>query len=239
MARKSKSPKRDKPRERRERRFDPLPTVSPMVAYGLGWLGALVMGAAAWEQFGRLLTDSDLLPLKVAPYFLVGGSVLVAIAIWLGTSGEPPIRVGDGGIGLEKGDLRRMPWFAVERVEWRGEAVRVAGKDEAGAPFGIVATLATHPQAAAWIVKEARERVPSVVDVPREATLPEPIAYESIALEPAQVVGRQCVASGTVIGYEPDARICPRCERVYHKDHVPTACACGALLANLRASALV
>jgi hypothetical protein len=97
----------------------------------------------------------------------------------------------------------------------------------------------SHPQAAAWIVKEARQRLPSIVDVPDDATLPQPLASggEQLPLEPPQVVGKHCAASGKVIAYEPDARVCPRCERVYHKSHVPEACDCGASLADLRPEA--
>jgi hypothetical protein len=51
------------------------------------------------------------------------------------------------------------------------------------------------------------------------------------------VVGKHCADSGTVIAYEPDARVCPRCERVYHKAHVPETCACGGSLEGLRAKA--
>ncbi len=239
MAKKSKSggrEKREKPSERRERRFQPRPTVSPSVAFVVGGFGALLMGASCWELFGSYVTDvGDATPLPAAPYMLIVGSVLVGIAIWIGTSGEALLRVGDAGLAVEKGGLRRMPWYAVERIEWRGEAVRVTGKDDLGVPMSIVASLATQPQAGAWIVKEARERIPAVVDVPGDATLPEAgaAAGEPLVLEPPQVVGRRCTASGTVIAYEPDARVCPRCERVYHVTHVPEACACGASLTGL------
>jgi hypothetical protein len=235
MARKTKSAKREKPRERRERRFQPRPSVSPVLASTIGAVGALVMGAGTWEEFGSLVTDNGPGPLKGASYVLVAGSVLVAVAIWIGTSGEALLRVGDAGIGVEKGSVRRLPWYAIERIEWRGEVVRVTGKDEFGAPTTVLASVATQPQAAAWIVKEARERVPAVVDVPADATLPEPSAGagELLALEPPQVVGKACAASGTVIAYEPDARVCPRCERVYHAAHVPESCACGASLTDL------
>jgi hypothetical protein len=239
MARKTKSPKREKPRERRERRFAPRPTVSPWLAASTGAVGALAMGAGTWEQFGSLVSDASPGPLKIAPYILIGGSVLVAIAIWIGTSGEPLLRVGDAGVALEKNNLRRMPWYSVERIEWRGEAVRVIGKDEFGAATTMIASLATQPQAAAWIVKEARERIPALVDVPTDATLPEAgsNAGEVLVLDPPQVVGRPCAASGTLIAYEPDARVCPRCERVYHAAHVPETCACGGSLARLGGAA--
>jgi hypothetical protein len=205
----------------------------------LGGLGAVAMGAGAWGQFGASLSGSSLEPLRAAPIVLAVGAVLVACAIWVGTSGEPALRVGDGGIAVDKGALRRMPWYAVERIEWRAETVTVTGKDDAGVPMTVSAKAATHAQAAAWIVHEARARVPGVVDVPSDATLPDasPAAGTSLLLEAPQVVGRHCAASGKVISYEPEARVCLRCERVYHKAHVPETCACGASLAELRSEA--
>jgi hypothetical protein len=100
----------------------------------------------------------------------------------------------------------------------------------------ITASLGSHPQTAAWIVKEARARIPAVVDVPTDAAIPDASADagESFPLEPPQVVGRHCAESGRVISYEPDARVCPRCERVFHKTSVPAVCPCGASLADLR-----
>jgi hypothetical protein len=88
-------------------------------------------------------------------------------------------------------------------------------------------------------VKEARARVPATVDVPEDVALPEArqAAGETLTLEPPQVVGKHCVASGKVIAYEPDARVCSRCERVYHKAHVPAQCECGASLESLQAAA--
>ncbi|HEX3770964.1 MAG TPA: hypothetical protein VHV30_08880 [Polyangiaceae bacterium] len=241
MAKKTKA-KAAKARPRRERRFDPRPTAQPGLVYALGAGGALLMGGGAWEQFGSLLSDGAPDPLKAAPYILAAGAVLAGIAIWVGTSGDASLRVGDAGLAIDKGGLKRMPWYAIERIEWRDETVRVTGKDELGVPLSIQAPASTQAQAAAWIVKEARARVPAVVDVPEDAALPEASvegrdAGVSLPLEPPQVVGKHCAESGKVISYEPDARVCPRCERVYHKAHVPPTCACGASLADLRAPA--
>jgi hypothetical protein len=236
MAKKTKSTKAAKARARRERRFEPLATARPGLVYSLGAIGAAAMGAGAWEQFGPLFSDAVPESLKAGPYILTAGAALAGAAIWMGTSGEPFLRVGDGGLAIEKGVLRRMPWYAVERIEWRDEAVRVRGKDDVGVAMNLAASLRSHPQAAAWIVKEARARIPNVVQVPEDSTLPEAIADagENLTLDPPQVVGRHCAASGKVISYEPDARVCPRCERVYHKAHVPETCECGAPLAELR-----
>ncbi len=238
MAKKTKTAKKARPRDRREHRFEPRPNTGPGLVYILGGVGSAAMGAGAWAQFGSAIVDRGAdapEPFKFAQYVLIAGALAVGVAIWIGTSGEPALRVGDGGIVVEKGGVRRMPWYAVERIEWREETIRVSGKDEAGAAMSVNASLRSQPQAAAWIVKEARERVPAVVDVPADATLPEARTdAETLALEPPQVVGQHCAASGKVIAYEPDARVCPRCERVFHKLHVPDACQCGASLAELQ-----
>ncbi|HEY8038611.1 MAG TPA: hypothetical protein VIF15_02410 [Polyangiaceae bacterium] len=239
MAKKTKSAKKEKPRERRERRFEPQASTGPLVVYVVGGLGAIAMGAGAWAQFGSMLREGGPEPLKYAAYILAAGALLVGAAIWVGTSGEPSLRVGDGGLAVEKGGVRRMPWYAVERVEWAGETVRVTGKDELGTAMSVTAPVKSHGQAAAWIVREARDRVPAVVEVPEDAPLPEVRASgaEWLALEPPQVVGKHCASSGKVIAYEPDARLCPRCERVYHKSSVPETCECGASLASLQPQA--
>jgi hypothetical protein len=236
MAKKSKSAKRGKTRERREQRFEPRASANPMVVYVLGAIGAVAMGAGTWGEFGSLVRAGGPESFKYAPYILAVGAVLVGIAIWIGTSGEPRLRVGDSGLAVERAGLRRMPWYSVERVVWSEGAVRVTGKDETAASMTLVASLASHPQAAAWIVKEARARVPAVVELGEDTKLPEANANagETLPLEPPHVVGKHCAASGKVIAYEPDARVCPRCERVYHKAHVPESCACGATLAEFK-----
>jgi hypothetical protein len=239
MAKKSKgSTKREKGRDRKERRFEPAALTSAFNVYLVGGIGALLMGAGAWGQFGALLQDKAPEPFKYAAYVLAAGALLVGVAIWIGTSGDASLRVGDAGIAVDRGNLRRMPWHAVERVEWAAsrETVRVTGRDDLGTEMIVSAALKSHPQAAAWIVKEARERVPGLVDVPDDATLPDPLASAgtTLPLEPPQVVGKHCAASGKVIAYEPDARVCVRCERVYHRTQVPETCECGASLVDLR-----
>ncbi len=229
MAKKSKNAKGAKPRERRERRFYPRPSASPTVVYVLGAVGAVAMGAGAWEEGGAFFREGGPEPLKYAHYILAAGALIVGAAVWIGTSGDPPLRVGDGGIAVERGGIRRLPWYAIERIEWAEGVVRVTGTDDAGLKVVVNASLASQPQAAAWLVREARDRVPAVVEVPKDAPLPDPLASagESLPLDPPQVVGKHCAASGKVIAYEPDARVCPRCERVYHKATVPETCECG------------
>jgi hypothetical protein len=226
-------------RERRERRFEPRPTANPRVVYAVGAVGALALGAGGWEEVAPMLREDGPEPLRVAHYVLAAGAFLAGVAVWLGTSGEPVTRVGDGGLAVEKGGLRRMPWYAIERVELRGDVVRVSGQDDAGSAMTVSLSLASHPQAAAWLVREARDPIHAALPVSDDAALDDPMASagETIPLDPPQVVGKHCAATGKVIAYEPDARVCERCGRVYHKAGVPESCECGASLAGLRAEA--
>jgi hypothetical protein len=242
-------------RERRERRFLPRSTTSPLAVRVAGGLGAAALGAGTWAQVGRGLVGvhhaagsltgaaDAAQPLPYAPWIRAGGAVLLGVSIWFGTSGDPPVLVGDAGVGIDKGGLRRMAWHQVESVTFDGStrAIVARGKDDAGAELVVRCPVGSQPQAAAWLLKEARARVPAVVDVAEDAVRDVPAARddagESIALDALQVVGKRCADSGEIIAYEPDARVCRRCERVYHKAHVPTACACGASLASLQARA--
>jgi hypothetical protein len=238
---KAKSAKKSKAqkRERKERRFEAQSSNNPMIVRVLGALGSIAMGAGTFGQFGPAFRDPPGDPVKNAAWILAGGAVILGAAIWLGTTGEAALRVGDPGIATEKGGLRRMPWYGVEKIEWTGDAVRVTGKDETDAEMSLVVSMATNPNAAAWIIKEARARVPNVVAIDEDANVPEADASagEVIAAEPPQIVGKRCSETDKIIAYEPDARLCPRCDRVFHKEHVPDTCECGASLASLQSKA--
>jgi len=221
-------------RERQERRFFPHSSANPKIVAIVGGIGALILGAGAFGQFGTMkMVETS----QFVPWMLAVGTALIGVAFWFGTSGEPPLLVGDAGVGIDRGTTpRHIPWYAVESLAWDGSARAdvVKGVDEATVPLTVTAKLASHPLAAAWIVKEGTARVPKVVNVPEEIagelTQTGEADGDARRLEPLQVVGRRCAASDKIISFEPDARLCTRCERVYHKNSVPKKCRCGASL---------
>jgi hypothetical protein len=229
-------------RRRQERRFVAQSAYSPWIVRVLGGLGELALGAGAWGYFYGHLGDLDEKLRPIPSYLIAAGAVLTGVAIWLGTSSETPIRVGAPGIGVERGELRRMPWWSVKKIVWEAGSLSlvVSGNDEAGTSWTFKVPLKIHPEAVAWIVKEATQRVPKVLDIPDSVLdkLPEASNLQGMKLdlEPLQVVGKKCAATGKTITYEPDARICARCERVYYKRAVPKKCKCGAGLEHLRGS---
>lgn len=235
MSKKKKQPKV----RRQERRFFPQSTFSPWLVRSFGALGASIMGAGALAMH-RDMFQGDEKTKAIPSYLVAGGAILTGLAIWLGTSSDPPLRVGAPGLGVERGEVRRMPWYNVESITFESGALSlvVVGKDDTGQSWTLKVPVKAQPDAVGWIVTEAQRRIPKTVDISDEmlAKLPRAEAHAGLVvdLEPVQVVGKRCAASDKTISYEPDARICERCERVYFKRSVPKKCKCGANLAHLR-----
>jgi hypothetical protein len=231
-------PKRARGAERIDRRFSPMATTSPRLLYALIVAGALCIGLGVYAHFFRE-QYSKVDPAPWAFWPMAVGGFLVAAAVWFSTNGDAALRVGDPGVAEERSGVRRIPWHSLESVTYdeSRSCLVVTGKDEADAPFSFKISVRAHRDAAARLLEEANERVPGVVDVPAAVALDIGAADPNAGLrikEPLQLVGKRCVISGKVIAYELDARVCPQCDRVYHKRHVPKECACGASLTGLQ-----
>ena len=236
-----KDPKKKRGARRQERRFIAKSSHNALLVRILGGLGGVTLGAGSWAYTYGHAFESDEKLKPVPAYLLAGGALLTGATIWLGTSSEMPLRVGDPGIAMEKGEVRRMPWWAISQITFESGnlAVVVAGKDEAGSAWTLKVPLKSHAEAASWLVKEALERIPKAVDISDRVLegfpSANPHAGMKVDLEPLQVVGKKDALTGKQISYEPDARVCPRCERVYFKRSVPKKCKCGCSLMELRA----
>jgi hypothetical protein len=225
-----------KNRERVERRFMPVSTTDRRFLYLLLMGGGLLAGAGAFAYWGR---DGQSVFHEQAFYLFAAASVFVSAALWFSSGSAAAVRVGAAGVAVERGGLQRMPWYALESLSWAaGEhALVLTGSDEAGAAFTFQVSAKAHPAACAWIVAEAKDRVAKVVDLADEvrSQLGSPDPYAGVKMNvPLHVVGRRCAQTGAVITFEPDARTCIMCERVYHKHSVPEVCACDAQLQALR-----
>ena len=205
-------------RVRKERRFLPEPTYASRASIGGGMLGALVLGMGVYSQW---LSEN---PRAAAPYLFGVGAVALGAALWFGDAGALPVRVGDAGIAIEKGnDVVRLAWCDLERVFTERAELVAKAKD-----LTLRIPIAAHRTAVAWILSEGTKRVPAVMDVKRQslASLPEPkdSDAEFVTIEGLQIAGRHCAASGKPVSFERDARLCPNCGQVYLKDQVPAKC---------------
>jgi hypothetical protein len=220
-----KSKKEGRPSEaRRERLFLPVRDPLTLASLVAGGLGAMVLGAGVYLQYFRENPETLGKLADRGPYVVGAGAVLLAVVILLAPDAAQPLLVGDGGVATDAGDDGvRLLWCEIERIDMEPRALVVHGKGQE-----IRAPLASQPQAAAWIVKEARARIPGRVKLDQAALDALPAVDESAGearpLPPLQVAGRRCKATDRVISYEPDARLCPTCGEAYHRDHVPETC---------------
>jgi hypothetical protein len=207
-------------KKRRERRFTPEPSRTSYATLGAGMLGAGVLGAGVWAVW----VSERQPPWPAGPYLVAAGAVALAAALWLGDIGAGPVRVGDAGIAVERGtDLVRLAWCDIERLSVQGRKLVIRGAD-----VTLTLPMDAHRRAVAWVLSEAAQRLPDIVDVKPSVvdTLPRPHPADAPQLEvpTVQVTGRHCAASDQPISFERDARLCPKCGQVYHRDRVPDTC---------------
>ncbi len=265
VEKKPRKGKKDKGPRRQERRFIAQSANNPWLVRILGIIGATTLGAGVYayvygESFKKAAeaaraaagaardgalananVPAEALRMEALPLYMIAfAAVVLGVTIWLGTSSEAPLRVGDPGISMERGEVRRMPWWGVSQITWEAGnlALVISGQDEAGASWTFKVPVKAHAEAVGWILKEALDRVPKVVDIKDDVLDELPgaglHAGTKVDLEPLQVVGKKDALTGKLISYEPDARVCTRCERVYLKRAVPKKCKCGASLLELR-----
>jgi hypothetical protein len=216
---KTEQPSRKARRARFERRFVPASSTRAILSLVGTVVGGLVLGAGIYSQW------LSATPLAQASWIVGAGAVLLAAVILWGDFGGMAVRVGDAGVGLERAGqpLVRIAWNTVRSVSIKAGELRVESPDRE-----IRFPVATFPAAAAWVVKEARRRIPKKVDLDESQRTALPAAQEGdgtqLPLEKLQVAGQKCRASGKLITFERDARLCPKCSEVYHHDSVPEAC---------------
>ncbi len=218
MAEAKKAKKKRVKRERKERRFAGVQNQASQLATGAGIAGGLALGAGVYAEWVRAT------PLEYAPFILAAGAFTLGGALIFGDVRTAPVRIGDLGVALEKGnEIVRVQWCDIDRVHIEGSKLHIKSK---ATSFAL--PLSAHKKAIAWILAEGTRRVPDVMDVKREAVngLPEPLDGdgEMVPVEAVQVAGRRCAKTGRAIAFERDARLCPRCAQVYHQSGVPKKC---------------
>lgn len=203
---------------RRERLFKTSSGFYPWSTFGLGCASALLLGAglgARWFQ--------DNPPVWTWGLILVGGVTLSGLP-WSHPAPELSVTVGDAGVSVEtRRETQRLAWHQMKRITATAHQLLIEG-----AHHSLRITWGANPQAIAWILKEAAERLPHLLDVsPQQAkTLPAPQAEAGTLqnVENAQIAGTRCAHSQELLSLEEDARLCKVCGQVYHRAHLPDQC---------------
>lgn len=217
---------------RRERRYVPEATHTTRGAAALGMLGSGLLGAGV---MGEWILET---PHPAGQAMVAVGTLGLAVGLWLGSATPAPLRVGEAGVAVERGrEILRILWCDVEEIRLSGDVLEVRAK-----AFTLAIPLGASAVAVADVVAQADRRRPSVVRLDEAARRRLPAAREpggeDVAVVGEQIAGRRCAATGQILAFERDARLCPECAQAYEKSHVPEQCAtCGAALAG-RAIAL-
>jgi hypothetical protein len=205
---------------RSERRFEPKATPIVIASMVTLSVAAVLVGAGFYGQWFRA---EELGPHPWAKMLMAGGAGLLAIAAFFGPRAAECIRVGDAGVAAEKGpsEIDRIAWYAVKAILLDGRALTVKG-----AGMSIVMPLPALREAVGETLREARVRIPTLVESLEMKGLDKEGAGsgETMPLEMLQVAGKPCMASGKPIQFEKDARLCGRCGAVYHKESAPKRC---------------
>lgn len=205
---------------RSEKRFEPKSSPGAVISVVALSVAAVLVGAGT---YGQWLRDEALGPHKWSPWLLAAGAAVFLAALLIGPRPALPVRVGDAGVGVEKGsnELERLAWHAISRITLATDALTLHGEGTT-----IAIPLPAMRDAAGKVLREARIRIPSLVEdiEPGDLEKADETASETVALEPPQVAGLKCKASGKLIAFEKDARLCGRCGQLYHKDVVPKRC---------------
>lgn len=202
-----------------ERRYEPTTSPFAIATVLLFSLGAVALGAGVYAQW---LRSGDAGPHPWSLYFLIAGAVLLLAVALFGQTAARPVRVGDGGVAIERDEttVERVAWCDISRLLVTPDTVTVQGD---GVTISVPRNV--HGMAAARIVREAKERIPTKIDGDASAEPPAGgVEPAKIPLEPPQIAGRACKASGKVVSFEQDARLCGRCGEMYHKSSVPERC---------------
>lgn len=201
-----------------ERRFDSEWSRPDWVALGSSIAAGLLLGAGTHSAW---LAEQ---PKEYQNFLFLAGIAALGYFIFRITSGREVVYVGDAGVAVEQGgELTRLPWFEIESVRYDAPYLVLSG-----AHTTLRLPRHCHARAIRTTLAEVAERLPKILDVPAKLIEqipevkgegPKPLRVESL-----QVAGKRCQVSNQVLTFERDARLCPVCTSIYHRDSVPKIC---------------
>lgn len=192
----------------------------PLWVAVVGMLGCLALGAGCYGHW--ILSPA----FEGASWIVAAGGVGLGVALWFGQPPETAVSIGDSGVAIENGrETLRVRWFELKTIRLEGTQLVLDAEKQT-----LSFTLPANRNAAAILLKEAAQRIPEALDVDTAIAknLPSPSDAEAEAskgdLADDQLTGTRCAASKKTINLEEDARLCPRCGQIFHKDKVPGKC---------------
>jgi hypothetical protein len=188
------------------------------VALGAAVVSGVLLGAGSYAAQAM---DP---PADYRNFLFLGGVVAAALFAFRISSGKSVVCVGDAGVAVEqRGENTRLLWSEVTSIRYEEQQLVLAG---------VNATLRLpsqrHARAIRAVLAEAARRLPRILDVSKKIvdSLPA-VTGGGPKVEPVaslQIAGKRCLVTKEILTFERDARLCPNCTSVYHRDHVPSTC---------------
>lgn len=223
MAEPKKKKKKSGARKLHESRFVPALSQKTKMFMGLAALGAAVLGAGVYAQFRAQLGIAGATgPMEKGSIILGAGAILLAIVVLTFPEKPRPVLVGDLGVAIDDPNgEERLLWCDITKVTATATHLVLEG-----GKLVLSISLEEHALAVGRIVHELEQRMDDLVEDLDTKGLPPYVkgAGTREEIQGLQVTGRKCRASKKAITADLDARLCPNCAEVYHKDHVPESC---------------
>jgi hypothetical protein len=202
-----------------ERRFVTEWNRPDWVVMGASVAGGLLLGAASYTTWVATSQAAD-----YRNFLYLGALAAAGLFVFRITSGKTVAFVGDAGVAIEQGEDRtRLLWSEIESIRYAAGHLVLTG-----ATTTLRLPSQVHTRAIRAILAEAATRLPKILDVRAKLVdeLPEVPGDgpKSEAVESLQIAGKRCVVTKQILTFERDARLCPVCTSVYHRDHVPAEC---------------
>lgn len=188
------------------------------IVLGSSVAAGLLLGAATYSTW---LADP---PDDFRNFLFLGGIAAGALFAFRLGSGKAMVLVGDAGVAMDQGgEVTRLLWSEIQSIRY--EAANLVLN---GANTRLSVPSQSHTRAIRAILREAAERLPKILDVSSKLVdqLPE-VTGDNPKPAPVtalQIAGKRCLATNQMLTFERDARLCPNCTSIYHRDHVPGTC---------------
>lgn len=185
---------------------------------GASIAAGLLLGAGS---YAALWADP---PSDYRNFLILSGCAAAGFFAFRMTSGKSVVLVGDAGVATEQGgDVSRLLWSEIEAIRYEDDHLVLVG-----ASNKLRIPSQSHTRAIRAVLAETAERLPKVLEVSKKLvdTLPKTSGEgpSPVRVESLQIAGKRCLVSKQVLTFERDARLCPTCTSIYHREHVPETC---------------
>ncbi len=192
----------------------------PLPSLILGVVGAFILGLSfyalwviepptSWSSVGILIS-----------------LISLGLCFYYSSVSETAVALGDAGVGVYDGQTRQsIAWYQLRTLCYSSGKLKLNPGDaktelsfNLRANPGASAALFQAAQTKSWCALENEESLKMAI-----ARLPQRLGQKRNVSD-MQIAGRKCAVSKKAILVESDARFCPDCGQLFHRETLPEHC---------------